>query len=71
MAQRKKGRGVKASPKAGAAAGAVRVVIYLRPEQLRALQDHAIERARERGAVSVSVSDAARSIIEDWIERKG
>ncbi len=69
MEQRKKGRGVKARPKAGAA-GQVRVVIYLRPEQLRALQDHAIERARERGAVSVSVSDAARSIIEDWIERK-
>lgn len=49
---------------------AVRVVVYLRPEQLRALQEYAMERARDRGAVSLSVSDAARSVLEEWISKR-
>lgn len=68
MVTTKKKAGKGTTPKAKQSE-AVRVVVYLRQEQLAALQDYAMERARKRGAVSISVSDAARSVLEDWIAK--
>jgi hypothetical protein len=68
--KRKRGKGVGATKPKAKQTEAVRVVVYLRPEQLTALQEYAMERAQERGAVSLSVSDAARSVLEDWIAKR-
>lgn len=71
MPKRKKGSTVAMlKQKAGPRSGLVRAVLYVKPEQLAALHDLAKERAEERGALRPDVSEAARSVLDEWLAQK-
>lgn len=56
--------------KAGPRSGFVRMVVYVKPEHLAALQALAKELAAERGAIRPDVSEAARSVLQGWITKR-
>ncbi len=71
MAKREQGRAVATlKQKAGPRSGFVRAVVYVKPEQLAALQGLAKERAEERGELRPDVSEAARAVLADWMKRR-
>lgn len=71
MAKKEQGRVVATlKQKAGPKSGLVRAVVYVKPEQLAALQELAKERAEERGVLRPDVSEAARAVLADWIKRR-
>lgn len=69
MAKKGQGKAVATlRKKAGPRSGFVRAVLYVKPEQLAALHELAKERAEERGALRPDVSEAARTVLEAWLQ---
>jgi hypothetical protein len=71
MAKKVRGEDVEAlKRKAGPRSGFVRVVLYVEPEQLAALQDLARERAESARALRPDVSEAARVVLSKWLAKR-
>jgi hypothetical protein len=67
----KRGGGVEAlRQKAGPRSGFIRLVAYVKPEQLAALQALAVECAKERGALRPDVSEATRFVLSKWLAKR-
>lgn len=56
--------------KAGPRSGLVRAVLYVTPEQLAALHELAKVRAEEAGKLRPDVSEATRSVLAAWLEKR-
>jgi hypothetical protein len=59
-------------PKAwrSAAAGNVKAIVRITPEQDRALRDEAFRRAAESGSRKPDASAVLREVLDDWLRRR-
>ncbi len=62
-------KALKASGRVGPRSGLVRMVIYVRPEQLGAVVAEAQRRAQERGVVRADSSAVVREALDAWMKR--
>jgi hypothetical protein len=64
-------KALKASGKVGPRSGLVRMVVYVRPEQLGAVVAEAQRRSQEKGVVRADSSAVVREALDAWIAKRG